>query len=244
MDAERGFTFKPESFSNEKYFDKIIPNFLQRNKNFIEEKQKFINDYSASKEQAQKQQKVGYGKYTKKEKEEITSNIIQRLYKQGLEKYSQKNISNYEGNYETSSSNQGINQIIQKGKNSQIPKPQKHNQNYSTEEDRFQRGEIRSKEDYENSKRKQQKQNEYENNNNLTNDVNEGTSVNNNNENNLLISEETPMEEASLPKPQQMNINVTNPNDNLYFSITQIPLQANLQNMTNEMKESLGKDEQ
>ena len=79
---EQGITFQPESFTNKKYFDKVNLNFNEREKNFINLKQQFVQDY-IDKEECEKNNK----KYTKKEKEKIVNNIINKLYKEGLEKY-------------------------------------------------------------------------------------------------------------------------------------------------------------
>lgn len=82
LNLEQGITFQPESFTNKKYFDKVNLNFNEREKNFINLKQQFVQDY-IDKEECEKNNK----KYSKKEKEKIVNNIINKLYKEGLEKY-------------------------------------------------------------------------------------------------------------------------------------------------------------
>ena len=90
LDAEQGITFKPSSYTNGKYHSKINPNFFERERQFVEEKEKFVTGYNMLMDQYLDKQKMGYGKYTNKEKEEIANNIIQRLYVKGLEKYTSR----------------------------------------------------------------------------------------------------------------------------------------------------------
>lgn len=90
LDAEQGITFKPSSYTNGKYYSKINPNFFERERQFVEEKEKFVTGYNMLMDQYLDKQKMGYGKYTNKEKEEIANNIIQRLYVKGLEKYASR----------------------------------------------------------------------------------------------------------------------------------------------------------
>lgn len=90
LDAEQGITFKPSSYTNGKYYSKINPNFFERERQFVEEKEKFVTGYNMLMDQYLDKQKMGYGKYTNKEKEEIANNIIQRLYVKGLEKYTSR----------------------------------------------------------------------------------------------------------------------------------------------------------
>ena len=90
INIEQGVTFKPELYTNEKYYDKINPNFHDREKQFILEKQKFVEYCQQMNEEQLTKQKWGNGKYTNKEKEQITNNIIERLYKKGLQQYSER----------------------------------------------------------------------------------------------------------------------------------------------------------
>lgn len=94
IDAELGITFKPELYTNGKYYNKINPDFHDRERQFMEEKEKFVNGYNMLMEQCLEKQRLGSGKYSNKEKEEIANNIIQRLYNKGLEKYSARNNHN------------------------------------------------------------------------------------------------------------------------------------------------------
>ena len=94
IDAELGITFKPELYTNGKYYNKINPNFHDRERQFIEDKEKFVNGYNMLMDQYLEKQRLGSGKYTNREKQEIANNIIQRLYKKGLEKYSARNNHN------------------------------------------------------------------------------------------------------------------------------------------------------
>ena len=90
IDIEQGLTFKPELYTNEKYYDRINPNFHEREKEFMNEKQKFLENCIQMNEEHLNKQKWGHGKYSNKEKEEITNNIIERLYRRGLEKYTER----------------------------------------------------------------------------------------------------------------------------------------------------------
>ena len=90
IDIEQGLTFKPELYTNEKYYDRINPNFHEREREFMNEKQKFLENCIQMNEDHLNKQKWGHGKYTNKEKEEITNNIIERLYRRGLEKYTER----------------------------------------------------------------------------------------------------------------------------------------------------------
>ena len=113
---EQGITFKPELISEKKYYDKINPDFYEREKEFLEKQQQNIETYKLF---LQKEENNKKKKYSEEEKKEICSNIVTRLYKDGVEKYKQKrnNISelndiNYNNNGD------GINEnIIIKNKN-------------------------------------------------------------------------------------------------------------------------------
>ena len=88
LDAEQGLTFQPEIYSNRKYYNKIDNNFDKREQDYLNKKsqnlQKLINDGNDS---------CSSRRYSKKEKEEITNNIINRLYKKGVEKYRCRKLS-------------------------------------------------------------------------------------------------------------------------------------------------------
>ena len=70
-----------------KYYDKINPDFYEREKQFLEKQQQNIETYKLF---LQKEEKIKKKKYSEEEKKEICSNIVTRLYKDGVEKYIQK----------------------------------------------------------------------------------------------------------------------------------------------------------
>ena len=89
LDIEQGITFHPEIYTNRKYYDKINDDFNTREEDYLNKKiqniqnyQNYINEQNIS--------LFNKRKYSKKEKEEITNNIINRLYKEGVEKYKNK----------------------------------------------------------------------------------------------------------------------------------------------------------
>ena len=87
IEKEQGITFKPSLISEKKYYEKINPNFFEREKQFLEKQQQNIESYKLLIENEQNQKKK---KYTEDEKKEIYNNIVSRLYKDGVEKYIQK----------------------------------------------------------------------------------------------------------------------------------------------------------
>ena len=84
---EQGITFKPELISKKKYYDKINPDFYEREKQFLAKQQQNIELYKIFLEKEENKKKK---KYSEEEKKEIYSNIVTRLYKDGVEKYMQK----------------------------------------------------------------------------------------------------------------------------------------------------------
>ena len=86
MEIENGITFQPFFYTtyssvDHKYKAKL-EKFNERNKKFIENKNNFVSQSKESQFEYQKPRKV----YSPKEKETIMQNIINRLYKNGLEK--------------------------------------------------------------------------------------------------------------------------------------------------------------
>ena len=81
---EQGFTFYPKNFTNQKYFDKINNDFEHREIDLLVNKQKFLDAYNNYLNQPPIMYKK---KYTKEEKELITNNIINKLYKEGVKNY-------------------------------------------------------------------------------------------------------------------------------------------------------------
>ena len=88
---EQGITFKPELISEKKYYDKINPDFYEREKQFLEKQQQNIESYKLFIENEENKKKK---KYSDEEKKEIYSNIVSRLYKDGVIKYIQKRNNN------------------------------------------------------------------------------------------------------------------------------------------------------
>ena len=87
IEKEQGITFRPALISEKKYYEKINPNFYEREKQFLEKQQQNIESYKLL---IENEQNIKKKKYTEEEKKEIFSNIISRLYKEGVEKYIQK----------------------------------------------------------------------------------------------------------------------------------------------------------
>ena len=85
IEKEQGITFQPELISEKKYYDKINPDFYQREKSFLEKQQKNIEIYKEYLES----EKMGK-KYSEEEKKEIYNNIVNKLYKNGIERYKQR----------------------------------------------------------------------------------------------------------------------------------------------------------
>ena len=87
IEKEQGITFKPELISEKKYLEKINPDFYEREKQFLEKQKQNIEIYNLLLENEEKKRKKNY---SEEEKKEIYSNIVNRLYKDGVEKYIQK----------------------------------------------------------------------------------------------------------------------------------------------------------
>ena len=87
IDNEKGITFNPLLINGEKYLDRVEPNFFQREKNFIENQRNHIQVYKnyLSKE------KERYFRTNSEDTELIVKNVVERLYKEGLEKYLVRN---------------------------------------------------------------------------------------------------------------------------------------------------------
>ena len=116
VDLESGLTFEPEIISNnKKYYDRINPDFYQREKNFLQRQQNYIDTY---KKYLEKKESKMQKKYTNEEKEIIYNNIVERLYKDGVEKYIQKkNSSNISLNDNTNFSYINENKNMNKNMN-------------------------------------------------------------------------------------------------------------------------------
>ena len=88
LDIEQGLTFQPEIYSNRKYYNKIDNNFERREQIHLDKKLQNILYY-----QNLNDDNSTTRRYTKREKEEIANNIINRLYNIGVEKYKQRKLS-------------------------------------------------------------------------------------------------------------------------------------------------------
>ena len=85
IEKEEGITFQPELISDKNYFNKINPDFYMREKIFLERQQKNMEIY---KQYLKKD--TNRKKYSEEEKKEIFNNIVTRLYKDGMEKFREK----------------------------------------------------------------------------------------------------------------------------------------------------------
>ena len=89
IEKEQGITFHPELISDKNYFNKINPDFYMREKIFLEKQQKNIEIY---KQYLEKEKNIK--KYSEEEKKDIYNNIVERLYKNGIEKLKEKQGNN------------------------------------------------------------------------------------------------------------------------------------------------------
>ena len=91
VEKEEGTTFKPELCSNSnKYINRICNNFYERNKN--NKKNNTFKKYENFDEKYKKKEK----KFTDEQKKRIINNIVERLYKEPLDKKGLKNINKTE----------------------------------------------------------------------------------------------------------------------------------------------------
>lgn len=87
IDNEKGITFNPLLINGEKYLDKIDPNFFEREKKFVENQRNHIEAYQNYLDK----EKEKYFKKFSEDKKTIIKNVVDRLYKDGLEKTLMKN---------------------------------------------------------------------------------------------------------------------------------------------------------
>ena len=93
VEKEEGITFKPELCSNNnKYINRICSNFYERNKN--NKKNDAFKKYENYDEKYIKKEK----KYTDEQKEKIINNIVERLYREPLDKKVLNNMNKTECN--------------------------------------------------------------------------------------------------------------------------------------------------
>ena len=86
VEKEEGITFQPELCNNNKYINRICNDFYARNKNC--KKNLIFKEYEKFDENNKKNQK----KYTDEQKKKIINNIVERLYKEPLDKNNFRNI--------------------------------------------------------------------------------------------------------------------------------------------------------
>ena len=87
LDNEKGITFNPLLVNGEKYLDKVEPNFFEREKKFMENQRNHIEAYK----NFLIKEKEKYFKRYSDDKKIIIKNVVDRLYKDGLEKYMIRN---------------------------------------------------------------------------------------------------------------------------------------------------------
>ena len=80
VEKEEGVTFMPDICQNNKYINRICSDFYERNKNY--QKNDNFKKYEKFDEVSKKNEK----KYTDEQKKRIINNIVQRLYKESLNK--------------------------------------------------------------------------------------------------------------------------------------------------------------
>ena len=92
-DIEKGYTYRPTFLSTNKEINGKLKKkygnlpITERSKKFIDDKNDFIYQQNEEHFAYQKPKRI----YTEKEKEEITQNIIKRLYEQGVQKQLNRN---------------------------------------------------------------------------------------------------------------------------------------------------------
>ena len=82
LDKERGLTFNPLLINGNKYMDKIIPGFFEREKKFMEEHKNHINAYR----NFLNKEKEKYFKRYSEDNKIIAKNVVNRLYNEEMNK--------------------------------------------------------------------------------------------------------------------------------------------------------------
>jgi hypothetical protein len=82
IDKEIGMTFNPLLINGDKYLDKIDRNFYKREKKFMQNQRNHIEAYQNYLDK----EKEKYFKKFYENKKTIVKNVVDRLYKDGLEK--------------------------------------------------------------------------------------------------------------------------------------------------------------
>ena len=86
VEKEEGITFRPELCNNNKYINRICSDFYERNKNC--KKNMVFKKYEKFDENNKKNEK----KYTDEQKKKIINNIVERLYKEPMNKNNFRNM--------------------------------------------------------------------------------------------------------------------------------------------------------
>jgi hypothetical protein len=91
IDKERGITFKPEIYKNDKFTPKL--NFNERNNKLLDDKKKFLTAFNKIYEENLKKGTLidSSKKHLPEEVSEITQRVIERLYEKGREKVANRN---------------------------------------------------------------------------------------------------------------------------------------------------------
>jgi hypothetical protein len=82
LDEERGLTFNPLLINGNKYLDKIVPGFFEREKKFVEDHNNHINAYRNF---LNKEKQKHFKRYSE-DKKIIVKNVVNRLYNEEMKK--------------------------------------------------------------------------------------------------------------------------------------------------------------
>jgi hypothetical protein len=82
IDKERGLTFNPLLINGNKYLDKIVPGFFEREKKFVEDHNNHINAYRNF---LNKEKQKHFKRYSE-DKKIIVKNVVNRLYNEEMKK--------------------------------------------------------------------------------------------------------------------------------------------------------------
>ena len=113
LDKERGLTFNPLLINGNKYMDKVIPGFFEREKKYMEEHKNHINAYR----NFLNKEKEKYFKRYSEDKKIIVKNVVNRLYNEEMNKkinfhYGKKDSRNKTENNKTNDNYDGKESII------------------------------------------------------------------------------------------------------------------------------------
>lgn len=86
MEIEQGITFEPHLNRDNKYYQKINTNIIDRTNKMLEDKKRFIDRFVEERDADWKKKQYGNREYSNDEKNQITQRIIERLYGKEVEK--------------------------------------------------------------------------------------------------------------------------------------------------------------